>query len=105
MTLTTPGEASRPKPQRFYRLILFVANAETNSSQARENLARLCEERLQGRYELRVVDVLEDYQTALEYNVLVTPCLVMVEPRPRVAIAGVLRDRDKVYAALRLAPE
>jgi len=48
------------------------------------------------------VDVLEDFQTALDNNVLVTPCLILVSPLPRVAILGNLGDTEKVLSALRL---
>jgi circadian clock protein KaiB len=83
-------------------LRLFVADDEPNSKQARENLARLCQTHLTGRYEIEIVDVLEDFKTALENNVLVTPTLIVAAPRPPVRILGNLSDTGKVLAALRL---
>ena len=85
-----------------YILRLFVAGNEPNSRQARENLARLCEGRLKGRYELEIFDVLEDFRAALKDGVLVTPALIVLAPLPRVTILGNLSDTQKVLDALRL---
>jgi KaiB domain len=43
-----------------YAFRLSVAGNESNSSQARGNLARLCEEHIKGRYKIDAVDVLKD---------------------------------------------
>jgi circadian clock protein KaiB len=85
-----------------YVLRLFVAGEEPNSRQAEENLKRLCETYLKDGYRIEIVDVLEDFQSALENNVLVTPTLILVSPPPKVTIFGNLRDTEKVFAALRL---
>jgi hypothetical protein len=75
---------------------------EPNSIAALENLERLREAAPLYRFKVDVVNVLDDYATALEHNVLVTPCLVLVDPPPRVMIAGTLKDLEKVQMALRL---
>lgn len=85
-----------------YEMLLFVANDELNSKQAKDNLKRICDTHLKGRYRNTVIDVVEDFQLALEHNVLVTPTLILVEPSPRVRIFGNLRDTKKVLEALRL---
>ena len=64
----------------IYRLRLFVAGNEPNSTQARANLTTLCETYLQGRYQLETIDVLRDFQAALRDNILVTPTLKVVAP-------------------------
>jgi hypothetical protein len=48
------------------------------------------------------IDVLEDFQTALENNVLVTPCLILDSPPPKVTIFGNLSNTERVLSALRL---
>ena len=85
-----------------YVFRLFVAGNESNSTQARKNLARLCEEHLKGRYEIEIVDVLKDAATALKNNVLVTPTLILIKPHPKVTVFGNLSDTRQVLAALRL---
>lgn len=83
-------------------MMLFVAGNEPNSLAARENLQNLCKSTPGFQFELQVVDVLSEYLTALEHNVLVTPSLILVEPGPRVMIVGTLADQEKVRMALRL---
>jgi len=85
-----------------YVLRLFMADNEPNSKQARENLERLQEIHLKMAHKKEIIDVLEDFETALENNVLVTPCLILASPLPKVTIFGNLSDTERVLAALRL---
>jgi len=86
----------------IYTLRLFMADDESNSKQALENLKRLQETHLKIAHKKEIIDVLEDFQTALENNVMVTPCLILVSPLPKVTIFGNLSDTERVLAALRL---
>jgi circadian clock protein KaiB len=85
-----------------YVFRLFVAGNEPNSSQARGNLARLCDEHIKGRYKIDAVDVLKDAAAAHKNNVLVTPTLILIKPLPKVTVLGNLNDTGQVLAALRL---
>jgi circadian clock protein KaiB len=85
-----------------YLFRLFVAGNESNSSQARGNLARLCEKHIKGHYKIDAVDVLKDAAAAHKNNVLVTPTLILVKPLPKVTVLGNLNDTGQVLAALRL---
>ena len=97
------GRASAGTAKRAtYVFRLFVAGHEFNSAQARGNLALLCEEHLKGRHRIEVVDVMKDASTAHRNGVLVTPTLLLIEPRPRVTLLGSLSDSRQVLAALRL---
>jgi len=87
---------------KAYAFRLFVAGNESNSAQARGNLARLCEEHLKGRFQIDVVDVLKDPAIALKHSVLLTPMLIMLKPRLGVSMLGNLSDTKKVLATLRL---
>jgi circadian clock protein KaiB len=87
---------------KAYAFQLFVAGNGSNSTQARGNLARLCEEYLKGRYQIDIVDVLKDPAIALKHSVLLTPLLIMLKPRPGVSVLGNLSDTKTVLATLRL---
>jgi len=82
-----------------YRMRLFVAGNEANSRKARANLERLCKDHLDDDVEYEVIDVLQDFEAALECGVLVTPELIVDAP-VSVKIAGTLSDTEKVLAAL-----
>jgi len=91
-------QASDPK----YRLKLFIAGNEPNSIQAINNIRDILNSRIQDRYKLEIVDILSDFQSAIDHGVLVTPMLIIVEPSPETTIVGTLNDAEKVKAALRL---
>uniref|UniRef100_A0A832E9U6 Circadian clock protein KaiB n=1 Tax=Desulfacinum infernum TaxID=35837 RepID=A0A832E9U6_9BACT len=96
-------QADSPKPR--YRLRLFIAGDEPNSTKAKAMLARLCDAYLRGDCQVRIVDVLQDYQTAIEYQVMVVPTLIVEWPPPVRSILGSLTDEDAVLAALGLMKE
>jgi KaiB domain len=94
------GELERGRIVRW--AMLFVAGEEANSLAALHNVQRLREAAPDCDLHLEVVNVLEQYQRALDLNVLVTPCLLLVEPKPRVMVVGTLNDVEKVRSALRM---
>ena len=89
----------------LYRLRLFVAGDEPNSLKAKSVLSRLCDRHLKDRCEIRLVDVFDDYQAAIDSGVSVVPALIVEAPPPARVIVGSLCDEDKVLAALGLAGE
>ena len=86
-----------------YLFRLFMAGDGRNSHKALANLRSLCQEHLNGRCTIETVDVVKDFQAAVRENILVTPALILVSPRPRVMVLGNLSDSPKVLAALRLS--
>lgn len=83
-------------------LELYVAGGSLNSAQAIENLRRICEERLSGRYSLEVIDVLEDPQAAEAANILATPTLIRRLPQPVHLLVGDLSRTQQVLQGLGL---
>ncbi len=86
--------------ETVYRLRLFVAGNEPNSFKARRVLEEVCRRRLAGRCDLEVVDVLVNYQAALDAGVMAVPVLMIEAPPPRRMIAGSLGDVQKLVRAL-----
>jgi len=92
------------KGQRgHYVFRLFMAGNGTNSKQALANLRSLCRDHLNGNCTIETVDVVKDFQAAVRENILVTPALILVAPRPRAMVLGNLSDLPKVLVALRLS--
>lgn len=98
----TEKKTDRDKVSTRYHFRLFVAGDEPNSRQAREVLQRLGETRLRGNYTLEVVDILKNYQAALEARVLLAPTLEIVSPPTEARIVGSLHDVRKVLEVLGL---
>ena len=101
--LDTKQEQGGQARDRTYVLRLFVAGDKPQSLEAKKNIEQICAAHLQGRYELTVFDVCNDFMPALEHGVLLTPTLLLLSPLPSVTIIGNLRDTEKVLGALRLA--
>lgn len=101
--MITFAEQKEQKPHlEHYSFILFVISEGVNSEQAKHNLNRLCNKWLPERHTIKVVDVHDDFQTALEYNILVTPSVVVTSPEPQIIIHGDLSNADSFVDALSL---
>ncbi|HCY86118.1 MAG TPA: circadian clock protein KaiB [Desulfobacteraceae bacterium] len=82
-----------------YDLCLFVAGDEPNSSLAKKNITAIFNDCLGGAGRLTIVDVFEEYRSAIEQNIVLTPTLVVAKP-VRIRLLGTLSDRDAVLSAL-----
>ena len=85
-----------------YLLKLYVTSQTPNSIRALENLRQICEELLEDRYELEVIDVLKEPQLAEDDKIIATPTLVRHLPNPIRRVIGDLSDREKVLLGLDL---
>jgi circadian clock protein KaiB len=85
-----------------YVLRLFVAGSTARARQALDNLQRICDHELQGRYRVEVVDVLERPDLAEEDRILATPTLIKRLPPPLRRVIGDLSDTEKVLLGLEL---
>ncbi len=80
-----------------------MTGSSPRSSVAIANLRRICEQELQGRYELEIIDVLEQPQAAEDARVLATPTLIKQLPPPLRRVIGDLSDKEKVLLGLEVA--
>jgi circadian clock protein KaiB len=85
-----------------YILKLFVNADHPRSKSAIENLRQICESELKGRYELVIVDVMQEPERAEEDQVMTTPTLVMELPGPLRTVIGDLGDKEKVLKGLQV---
>jgi circadian clock protein KaiB len=92
---------SSPDDQNF-RLRLYVAGQTPKSVLAFRNLKRICEEHLQGRYEIEIIDLIEYPQLAQGDQILAVPTLVRRLPEPIKRIIGDLSNTDRVLVGLDL---
>jgi circadian clock protein KaiB len=82
-----------------------VTGKTPRSELAIANLRRICEAELQGKYELQIVDVLEQPQLAEDEKILATPTLIKRLPPPLRRIIGDLSDKEKVLLGLEVWPK
>jgi len=87
-----------------WELRLYVAGQTPKSLTAFANLKLLCEERLQGRYVIEVIDLLKHPQLAADDQILAVPTLVRKLPQPIRKIIGDLSNIERVLVGLDIQP-
>jgi circadian clock protein KaiB len=97
---STTGKA---KPE-FWELRLYVAGRTARSVAAYENLERICEEHLQGKYSIEVVDLLEHPRLARDDQIIAIPTLVRKLPEPIRKVIGDLSNVERTLVGLQLRP-
>ena len=85
-------------------LRLYVAGQTPRSLMAFANLKKICEEHLEGRYTIEVVDLLENPTLARGDQILAVPTLVRKLPVPVRKIIGDLSNTERVLIGLDLLP-
>ena len=87
-----------------YALKLYVAGQTPKAVRAFSNLRRICEEHLQGRYSIEVIDLIENPQLGRGDQILALPTLVRRLPTPIKKIIGDLSNTERVLVGLDLRP-
>lgn len=91
-------------PDNKFLLKLYVTGTSSRAQQAISNLQRICEQELQGKYDLEIIDVLENPELAEDARILATPTLIKRLPPPLRRVIGDLSDKEKVLLGLEVAP-
>jgi circadian clock protein KaiB len=92
------------RPDQTWELRLYIAGQTPKSVTALNNLTRYCEEHLQGKYKIEVVDLLLKPQLAEGDQIFAVPTLVRKVPVPIRKIIGDLSNEEKVLVGLNIIP-
>lgn len=87
-----------------YRLRLYITGATPRSREAVAAIRAICKERLQGRYQLEIVDLRGHPELARREQIIAMPLLVRSLPIPLRRLIGNLSDLDRVLQGLELVP-
>lgn len=85
-----------------FRLLLYVTGATPRSTRAIANIKTICEEHLQGRYELEVIDIYQQPELAHQGAILAAPTLIKLLPLPLRKLVGDMSDEEHVLVGLGL---
>jgi len=85
-----------------YLLRLYITGTTSRSIQAITNLKRICEEYLEGRYELEVIDLYQKPGLAKGDQIIAAPTLIKQLPLPFRRIIGDMSSKEKVLLGLDL---
>ena len=86
----------------FWELRLYVAGQTPKSVTAVSNLRKICDEHLEGRYTIEVIDLLENPTLGQGDQILALPTLVRRLPTPIKKIIGDLSNTERVLVGLDL---
>jgi circadian clock protein KaiB len=84
------------------RFTLYIAGRTPRSLKAIANLQRIGDASLGGRYQLQVIDVIENPEAAEQQRILTTPTLIKEAPLPARRVTGDLTRSTRVLSGLAL---
>jgi circadian clock protein KaiB len=88
-----PAKSSR---KDFWQLRLYIAGHTPNSIASIANLKKICEDQLQGKYRIEVIDLLERPQLARGDQIIAIPTLVRrLPPAGQENHREPLQDRER----------
>ena len=93
-----------PRGER-YILRLYVTGMTSRSSRAVSNLKAICEEYLEGRYDLEVIDIYQQPVLTKGEQIIAAPTLIKKLPLPMRRIIGDMSNRERVLLGLDLIRE
>ena len=95
----------RERNNARYVLRLYVSGLTPRSQRAIDNLKAICEEHLQGRYDLEVVDIFQQPEFAKAEQIIAAPTLVKELPPPLRKFIGDMSQTQKILVGLEIRPE
>ncbi len=99
-----PGRRMRTESDAWesWELRLYIAGATPRAVAALDNLKRICEAHLAGKYRIEVIDLLRNPRLAAGDQILAVPTLVRKLPVPVRKIIGDLSNEERVLVGLDL---
>jgi len=107
MKNSPPGEKQPAGPdasEEVWILRLYVAGQTPKSITAFNNLKKICEDHLAGKYRIEIVDLIKNPKLARGDQIIAIPTLVRQLPPPVKKIIGDLANTERVLVGLDLQP-
>ena len=104
MTNAENNEIEPVTDENKWMLRLYVAGQTPKAISAYANLKKICEEHLQGSYQIEVIDLLVNPTLAKDDQILALPTLVRKLPEPIKKIIGDLSNTERVLVGLDVRP-
>jgi len=97
--------ALKKSAKEKYHLRLYVAGTTPRSLTAVANIKKICEEHLQGRYDLEVIDIYQQPTLAKGEQIIAAPTLIKKLPLPLRKFIGDMADQERILVGLDLKPK
>lgn len=88
-----------------YVLCLYITGATTQSARAITNLRRLCEDYMNGGYELEIVDLSQHPSFAKGEQIIAAPTLIKKLPLPSRRFIGDMSRTERILSGLGLSTQ
>lgn len=88
--------------QEKYLLRLYITGTTPASTRAIVNIRKICEEHLQGRYDLEVVDISQHPTLAAGEQIIAAPTLIKKLPEPLRRFIGDMSQTERILLGLDL---
>jgi circadian clock protein KaiB len=95
-------QAAQAPLSEAYVLRLYVTGMTPRSARAVNNLQAICDEYLDGRYDLEVIDIYQQPVLARGEQIIAAPTLIKKLPLPMRRIIGDMSNRERVLLGLDL---
>ena len=100
MSNVTGPDYGKTEPPKEWKLRLFVTNWTPRCVVAYRNLRKICEEHIEDKCKIEVVDILEHPEIARREQIVAVPTLKKLSPYPRRVIYGDFTRTDTVLKGL-----
>ena len=94
--------AAREGGKQKYVLRLYVAGMTPRSQEAIRTVTAICQEHLEGRYDLQVIDIYQQPVLAKGEQIIAVPTLIKELPLPLRKLIGSMASEEKVLVGLDL---
>jgi circadian clock protein KaiB len=101
----SPDEMAQPGShslQGKYVLRLYINGSTLKSTLAVKNIKQVCEQHLNGRYNLEIIDIFQHANLARDEQIVAVPTLIKRLPRPLRRLIGDMSDQNKMLFGLDL---
>jgi circadian clock protein KaiB len=95
-------EAALAPDTTHYVLRLYITGSTPRSMRAISNIRKICEEHLDGRYDLEVVDISQHPSLAEGEQIIAAPTLIKKLPLPLRRFIGDMSQTDRILLGLDL---
>lgn len=93
-------KSAKPAPGMLLRL--YIAGTSVRSTRAIQNARKICDEHFKDRYQLEVIDILQQPALAKDHQILAVPTLIRALPMPLRRFIGDLSQQEVVLFGLDL---
>lgn len=98
----TASTAAAALETAHYVLRLYVTGTTTKSTRAISNIRKICEDHLEGRYQLEVVDICQQPTLAKGDQIIAAPTLIKHLPLPLRRFIGDMSQTERILIGLDL---